>query len=183
MTKLCYWNDGSPKVIPVRNGSAMIEGVGVVLNPKPLPEKGVFFYVEEGPTLASPGKILTKEVQNDGLTVRLVRSEVDAPDFDWVSYNAMILAGKISAIKAEANRRILAICPEWKQRNLTAQAAQLAKKGESNWTVEETQAWADGEALWLRIAAIRAASDALEASPPDNVQDDQYWPEAFTQTV
>jgi hypothetical protein len=85
---------------------------------------------------------------------------------------------KIMAIKQEANRRIVAICPEWKQRNLTAQAAQLAKKGEANWTQAETDAWAAGEALWAQIAAIRVASDAIEAMDPmpDEITADNLWP-------
>ena len=84
----------------------------------------------------------------------------------------------IEAVKAEAYRRIIAICPEWKQRNLTAQAAQLAKKGESNWTPEEAAAWAAGEALWGQIAAIRAASDTIEAMDPipANFYDLPDWP-------
>jgi hypothetical protein len=82
-------------------------------------------------------------------------------------------------VKAEAYRRIVAICPEWKQRNLTAQAAQLAKKGEANWTPEEAAAWAAGEALWVQIAAIRAASDVIEAMDPipANFYDLPEWPD------
>ena len=80
-------------------------------------------------------------------------------------------------VKQEASRRILAICPEWKQRNLTAQAVQLAKKGEANWTPEEHAAWDAGEALWNQIAAIRAKSDVLEAMDPIPVDYalDTYW--------
>lgn len=81
-------------------------------------------------------------------------------------------------VKAEAYRRIVALCPEWKQRNLTAQAAQLAKKGEANWTPEEAAAWAAGEALWNQIAAIRAASDVIEAMDPipSNITAADLWP-------
>lgn len=83
----------------------------------------------------------------------------------------------VDMVKQEASRRILAICPEWKQRNLTAQAAQLAKKGEANWTPEEQAAWGAGEALWNQIAAIRAKSDVLEAMNPIPVDYtlDMYW--------
>lgn len=95
----------------------------------------------------------------------------DKPDLEPTPEN-------LGLVKAEAYRRIIAICPEWKQRNLTAQAAQLAKKGEANWTPEEADAWAAGEALWAQIAAIRAASDTLEAMDPIPVDfaDDTYWP-------
>lgn len=83
----------------------------------------------------------------------------------------------VEMVKAEAGRRIIAICPEWKQRNLTAQAAQLAKKGEANWTPEEQAAWDAGEALWNEIAAIRVKSDLLEAMDPipADFAKDTYW--------
>lgn len=87
-------------------------------------------------------------------------------------------ASLIAGIKAEASRRILEILPEWKQRNLTAQATILAEKGRANWTAEELAAWDAGEALWMSIAAIRVASDTLEAMDPlpTNYKDNQYWP-------
>lgn len=83
----------------------------------------------------------------------------------------------VEMVKAEAYSRIIALCPEWKQRNLTAQAAQLAKKSEANWTPEEQAAWDAGEALWNQIAAIRAKSDLLEAMDPIPVDYtlDKYW--------
>lgn len=81
-------------------------------------------------------------------------------------------------VKAEAYRRIIAICPEWKQRNLTAQATQLLRKGEANWTQDEAAAWAAGQAIWEQIAEIRAASDTIEAMDPipTDYDDDSYWP-------
>ena len=88
------------------------------------------------------------------------------------------IPGTVERVKEEAYRRIIAICPEWKQRNLTAQAAQLAKKGEANWTPEEQAAWAAGEAIWNQIAAIRAASDVIELMDPipANFYDLPDWP-------
>lgn len=87
------------------------------------------------------------------------------------------IPGTIERVKTEAYRRIIAICPEWKQRNLTAQAAQLAKKGESNWTPEEQAAWDAGEALWNQIASIRTKSGLIEAMDPIPVDYilDTYW--------
>lgn len=84
----------------------------------------------------------------------------------------------ISRIKAEAHRRIILIIPEWKQRNLTAQAAVLAEKGRANWTAEELAAWDAGEAVWAQVQAVRTASDALEAIDPipTDITADQYWP-------
>jgi len=93
----------------------------------------------------------------------------------WVIEN---IPGTVERVKAEAYRRIVAICPEWRQRNLTAQAAQLAKKGEANWTPEEAAAWSAGEAIWNQIAAIRAASDVIEEMDPipANFYDLPDWP-------
>ena len=82
-------------------------------------------------------------------------------------------------VKEEASRRILEICPEWRQRNLTAQAVILAEKGRSNWTAQELTDWTDGEALWASIAAIRSASDVLEATPggiPSDYKENKHWP-------
>lgn len=82
------------------------------------------------------------------------------------------------SVKAEAYRRIIAICPEWKQRNLTAQAAILVDKGRANWTTQELAAWDAGAALLADIAAIRAASDTIETADPrpSDVTDDAHWP-------
>jgi len=81
-------------------------------------------------------------------------------------------------VKKEASRRIVAICPEWKQLNLTAQTSILVKKGVANWTAEDAATWAKSEQIWSQIAAVRAASDRLEdMNPlPSNYTDDDYWP-------
>jgi hypothetical protein len=80
-------------------------------------------------------------------------------------------------IKAEAERRILLVCPEWKQRNLTARAAELALKGAANLTPEEAEEVAAGQAIWDTIKAIRLASNTIEAMNPipENFRDDTYW--------
>ena len=80
-------------------------------------------------------------------------------------------------VRAEAMRRILAIAPEWRQRNLTAQAAILAAKGRDNWTAADQAAWDAGEIKWAEIAALRAASNVLEAMQeiPQDYRDDKHW--------
>jgi len=85
---------------------------------------------------------------------------------------------KKTLVKDEASKRILQMCPEWKQRNLTAQAAILAMKGFDNWTPEEQADWTAGEILWGRIADIRAASNVLENTipVPTDFTDDSHWP-------
>ena len=83
----------------------------------------------------------------------------------------------VEAVKTEANRRILAIVPLWKQNNLNAQANLLNRKGEANWTAEDHAAWDAGEALWVQVAAIRAASNAIELLPlHTDPTDDALWP-------
>lgn len=83
------------------------------------------------------------------------------------------------AVKDEAYRRIVAIVPEWRQRNLTARAAILSEKGRANWTAQELAEWEAGEALWARVKALRDASDVIEALDPipQDYTADERWPE------
>ena len=83
----------------------------------------------------------------------------------------------VDMVKQEASRRITAICPEWKQRNLTARAAELAIKGVTNWTAEEQAEHAAGQAVWDQIKVVRARSDELEAMDPipTDYSSDVYW--------
>ena len=63
----------------------------------------------------------------------------------------------IESAKAEANHRILAILPEWKQRNYTARAVEKvanSEVGDDEWNVMQT--------AWVQIKAVRVASDAIE---------------------
>lgn len=145
--------------------------------PKPLPHR---ITLSNGTTRTDVSTFTAEEISDAGYVLA-----PDPPDLGlrqslkwdgsiWVVETKPVTAEEI---KAEAYRRIIAICPEWRQRNLTAQAAQLAKKGEANWTPEEAAAWAAGEALWNQIAAIRAKSDLLEAmnSIPVDYTLDTYW--------
>lgn len=82
-------------------------------------------------------------------------------------------------VKAEAYRRIVAILPEWKQRNLTARAVELSMKvaGGSSLTIDEQAEWDAGSALWQRIKVIRAKSDEIEGMNPipADYTNDSYW--------
>ena len=82
----------------------------------------------------------------------------------------------IVLIKREASRRILKICPEWKQTNLLAQAVILNDKGRNTWTKKELTSWDSAMALWDRISDIRLASKVLELSPDINYKNDSNWP-------
>lgn len=132
-----------------------------------------------------------------------INCEIEHPNHGWIPftaspddveqhgrdiYNRIIAGGGIEPyappavnpeqVKAEAYRRIVAVCPEWKQRNLTAQASILAEKGRENWTPEDLAAWEAGEAIWKSISAIRAASNEIEGMEPipQDFADDKYWP-------
>lgn len=94
---------------------------------------------------------------------------------DWVVED---IAASPERVKAEAQKRIYSVLPSWKQRNLTARAAELAIKGRDNWTAEELSEYEAGQSVWNTIKAIRAASDALEAMDPvpKDYMLDKWWP-------
>ncbi|WP_341702625.1 hypothetical protein [Ferrovibrio sp.] len=129
-------------------------------------------------------------------TQSIQRVEPVPADAAAITYNVAFVsdATLVQALRDEAYRRIVLIFNAQgnerdaiaKQRNLTAQAATLLRKGEANWTTDDSNAWAAGEALWGRVEAIRAASNTLEAwwfSATDDDRagfdpsDDQHWPE------
>jgi len=103
---------------------------------------------------------------------------VDMTDDEIAAHLAsLVISVTVDDVKAEAYRRIVTVLPEWKQRNLTAQAAVLAEKGRTNWTTEELAAWDAGSALWAQVQGIRNASDALEEMDeiPADYRNDSYW--------
>ena len=74
-------------------------------------------------------------------------------------------AERIAAIKAEAQERIYAIVPAWKQTNLLARSVELRDiKEERAWTTEEAAQDAGIKALWAAVKAVRSASDTAEAA-------------------
>lgn len=83
-----------------------------------------------------------------------------------------------SDIKAEAERRILRIAPEWRQRNAIARGLELLEKrdGGTALTAAEEAERAAIQGMWSAIKAIRARSDELERTLPDDYQDDARWP-------
>ncbi len=81
-------------------------------------------------------------------------------------------------IKAEAERRILAVLPEWKQRNLTARGIELllALVKNRGWTAAETAEATAIQADWDKVKAIRARSDDLEQELPADCMANRNWP-------
>lgn len=95
-------------------------------------------------------------------------------------------ASMVNAVKARAGDLILAYCPQYKQANLTAQAAELALLFPST-KVEDLPepyrtAWDAGQQIWAAIKLIRAHSNSLEAEimalPDDQLASWQQhdWP-------
>jgi hypothetical protein len=84
----------------------------------------------------------------------------------------------LADIKAEAERRILALLPEWKQRNLTARGVELVLALVKNrgWSPEEAAEAAQIQAQWNKVNAIRDRSNDLEQSLPADFAGNQNWP-------
>ena len=81
-------------------------------------------------------------------------------------------------IKGEAERRILALLPDWKQRNLNSRGVELvlALVGNRGWTPEEAAEAATIQAQWDRVKAIRARSDELARMLPGDFAANRNWP-------
>lgn len=86
-------------------------------------------------------------------------------------------------IRVEAQRRISALVGardavhlDVRISNASREAIRLLRIGADNWTAEEAARAAQLEQMDLAIEAIRAASNTLEADPPDDFADDKYWP-------
>lgn len=84
---------------------------------------------------------------------------------------------QIRKVKAEANRRIVDIAPEWRQRNMTARGVELLSIGRDAWTPEQYDEHLKLEAIWEEVKKIRAKSDDIEEMDPipEDFKDDKYW--------
>ena len=92
--------------------------------------------------------------------IQLTQAEIDALPAPPIPTVTEI----IIKTKAEAQRRILAVIPQWKQANLTARGVELNTKvisGGVLTTAEQAELTA-GFALWSKAKAIRTASDLIE---------------------
>lgn len=115
----------------------------------------------------------------DGREKQVSNEEEEEILAEWaaneVAHQVTRQAVRLEKIKTECSRRITQLCPEWKQRNLLAQAVLLQDKGRANWTDEDRAAWQSGRMMWGRIAALRARSDVLEENPPEDPTEDAHW--------
>lgn len=68
----------------------------------------------------------------------------------------------IAGAKAEARRRIAVIAPDWKQRNLLAEASGRGPWWRALWSAEERMRKKQARDIWSRVKQIRDASNRLE---------------------
>ena len=85
-----------------------------------------------------------------------------------------------SDVKREAERRILAILPEHKQRNTLAtglEATLTHGPDPANWPADLRTRHTDAMADWARIEALRARSNEIEAMRPipADFANDTHW--------
>jgi hypothetical protein len=87
----------------------------------------------------------------------------------------------IAAIKAEAGRRILSRFPAHQQSNALAMGLNAAidhGPDPASWPPDLQAELTRMRVLWDWTRAVRARSDALEASPPTDISNDSHWPVA-----
>lgn len=86
----------------------------------------------------------------------------------------------IGDVKGEAGRRIEAILPDYKQRNVLAfglETMMTYGPDPADWPAPIQAVNSEMQAKWTAIKAIRVRSDEIEAmSPiPANFRDDSFW--------
>lgn len=147
---------------------------------------GLFKQID--PSVPAGKRIASDWLSFDGdkVTVNVVLE--DDPNYISTDWRSEIEAMRIEDIKREANRRIIAIVPEWKQRNLTARAAVYAKQVADGipLTVDQQNEWDAGDLIWQQVNTIRNKSDQIEtllSGMTDeelvsfNPTDDNHWSE------
>jgi len=101
----------------------------------------------------------------------------------WVSSDNVLPpapAPEKNDVKAEAARRIEAIMPDYKQRNVLAfglETVMTYGADPSQWPEPLQQVNAEMQAKWETIKAIRVRSDEIEVMDPipADFRDDSYW--------
>ena len=110
------------------------------------------------------------EAPREGWTIREIESLPEGPgELRWQDDQLVRVedqSQRVARVKAEAGRRILAMCPQWKQANLTARMVELMPgRIAGTLTQGEQSEIAGAEAIWAHIKAIRAHSNTLETDP------------------
>lgn len=129
---------------------------------------------------------LTKIV--NGKRISITSKKAQDIEKEWADIDNKIKEDKIARlptdVKSVAHKKIVAILPEWKQRNQLARTLELLdkKSAGSALTVEEQSEVDDIRAQWGRVQAIRSYSDTLEdelarSEDPLSVDINSGWPE------
>lgn len=92
----------------------------------------------------------------------LSEAEVQQREAEGAAFVALSRERKVQETKAEARKRILAILPDWKQRNYAARAVEIIADEEVG-----SDEWNEIQAAWRQIEAVRTASDVIEAQIAD----------------
>jgi len=148
---------------------------------------------EEPPTLA-PNKgawlpVVAEDPPFNPITQVKAEPELQVEDDRVVQFAAVrdktpeevaaMRALKVADIKGQAGDRILALYPDWKQRNMTARAVELVRARQDRALAsDEASEEADLIAAFDTIKAIRVRSNDLEAAlpPTDPVLIDAFNP-------
>lgn len=120
----------------------------------------------------------------------VIRDRAPSPDHTWVggAWQAPpdpepvpVEAITPAQVKAEANRRIVAIMPEYKQRNAIAFGLEMVLEhgpDPANWPADMQNMNAAVQAQWAAIKLIRQRSDAIEVMDPipqDFATNEDLW--------
>lgn len=117
----------------------------------------------------------------NGVEVEMTPEEIAARIDDEEAWATIVSANLVLAVKAEANRRIEAIMPDYKQRNALALGVETVLEygpDVANWPEDRQTENANIQGQWDRIKAIRAASDRIEGMDPipaDFAEREDLW--------
>ncbi len=109
----------------------------------------------------------------------LLKNGKKAPMPDLNELTAAYAASQLPTqedLRTEAQRRILAVLPDWKQRNNLSRMLELYRKGEANWSTGERAEVAIIDANWNWLKSVRTTSDELKITSPVDFTDDKHWP-------
>ena len=93
---------------------------------------------------------------------------------DWTAKDLIVYP---TQVKAEAGRRIIVLCPDWKQRNMIIRYAELLSKPLESLSVLEQSELEEIQKVFAEIVNLRNKSDDLELMNPipSDYRDDKYW--------
>jgi hypothetical protein len=123
-------------------------------------------YINKGPRLWDEAARRNLGLRNEN-GVFVAEDEIGAQALiDTFDPVAAVVPLKVAAVKAEAQRRIFAIMPAWKQSNLMAQALNdIIDHGQDATArpADQKATKVAADAAWGKIKAIREASNVIEA--------------------